>query len=61
MKTSHVETREDRVTEVKIYGIERVYSNLDSALIDKNYDAAIICSPTSYILSSVIFCHQKQI
>jgi predicted dehydrogenase len=45
---SCVETRDDRIAEVQDYGIKNVYSSLESALSeDKNYDAAIICSPTS--------------
>ena len=56
---SCVETRKDRITEVKNYGIESVYSSLDSALIDKNYDAAINALQLHYILSSVIFYLQK--
>ena len=58
---SCVETRQDRVTEVKNYGIERVYSNLDSALIDKNYDAAIICSPTSLHIEQCNILSSKKV
>ena len=58
---SCVETRQDRITEVKNYGIERVYSSLESALNDKNYDAAIICSPTSLHIEQCNILSSKNI
>ena len=43
-----VETRDDRIAEVKDYGIKNVHTSLENALgVDKYYDASIICSPTS--------------
>ena len=45
---SCVETRDDRIAEVKDYGIKNVHTSLENALgVDKYYDASIICSPTS--------------
>ena len=41
--------------------LKRVYSNLDSALIDKNYDAAIICSPTSLHIEQCNILSSKKV
>ncbi len=41
-----LDTRDDRLNEVKELGIKKVYNNFDKALVEE-FDAAIICSPTS--------------
>tara|TARA_B100001057_G_scaffold497538_1_gene601911 strand:- start:757 stop:1761 length:1005 start_codon:yes stop_codon:yes gene_type:complete len=41
-----LDTRDDRLNEVKELGIKKVYKDFDKAL-EEEFDAAIICSPTS--------------
>ena len=41
-----LDTRDDRLDEVKSLGVKKVYKDFEEA-IKENFDAAIICSPTS--------------
>ena len=59
---SCVETRDDRIAEVKEYGIKNVHSSLENALgVDKYYDASIICSPTSLHIEQCNILSSKKI
>ena len=46
--------RKDRIKEVKKLGLKNTYLSLDVALKLNDYDAGIICSPTSFHLSQCI-------
>ena len=41
-----VDTRDDRLQEVKNYGVEKVFKDFEDA-IKEEFDIALICSPTS--------------
>ncbi len=57
-----VETRDDRINEVKNYGIITVYKDLNLALDSENkYDSAIICSPTSLHIEQCNLLSSKKI
>ena len=48
-----IDKRVDRIKEVKKLGIKKTYNNFDKAL-KEDFDAAIICSPTSFHISQSI-------
>lgn len=57
-----VETRDDRIDEVKNYGIKNVYKNLELALNEvENFDASVICSPTSLHIEQCNLLSSKKI
>ena len=49
-----IDNRKDRIKEVKKLGLKNTYLSLDVALKLNDYDAGIICSPTSFHLSQCI-------
>ena len=44
---SAVDTREDRIAEVKALGINSTFASFEESIKNKKYEKAIICSPTS--------------
>ncbi len=42
-----IETRKDRQEEIKNLGISKIYEDIDLALKENKFNAAIICSPTN--------------
>ena len=56
-----VDTREDRRNEIKLLGVSKCYVTLDEALQKENYDAAIMCSPTSLHIPQGISLAQRGI
>jgi predicted dehydrogenase len=56
-----IDTREDRRNEIESVGVSKCYSSLDEALQKENFDAAIMCSPTSLHIPQGISLAKKGI
>ncbi len=55
-----IDPRQDRINETKkLFNIDSTYRNLNK--LDKSYNAAIICSPTSLHIKQAIFLAKKKI
>ena len=56
-----IDTRKDRRNEIESVGVSKCYSSLDEALQKENFDAAIMCSPTSLHIPQGISLAKKGI